>query len=171
MSSLFLLGWNSIHNQSWIKKVEQQLKSFFDETTVHKYQHWLSWEGDMDIEKEMNLVYSKIKDQKDLVIFAKSLWTIISMKIMIDKWFIPKKCIFVWLPLWYIKNMWFPLKSYLSKITCPILFIQNKEDPAGGYLEVVREVGQISNNFSFVELPGNDHNYDEIEKLLNMIHK
>jgi predicted alpha/beta-hydrolase family hydrolase len=123
----------------------------------------------MDIEKEMNLVYSKIKDQKNLIIFAKSLGTVLAMKLMIDQWFLPKKCIFVWLPLWYIRNMWFPLKTYLSKIPCPVLFIQNKDDPAGSYLEVVREVGQISNDFSFVELPGNDHDYSDVEKLSEVI--
>ncbi len=58
--------------------------------------------------------------------------------------------------------MWFPLKSYLSKIPCPVLFIQNKEDPIGSYLEVVHEVGQISDDFSFVELPGNDHDYSDV---------
>lgn len=149
--------------------MEEQLASLFDETTIHEYQHWLSWEGSMDIEKEINLVYSKIKDQKDLVIFAKSLGTVLAMKLMIDQWFLPKKCIFVWLPLWYIKNMWFSLKTYLSKISCPVLFIQNKEDPAGSYLEVVGEVSQISNDFSFVELPGNDHDYSDVEKLSEIV--
>ncbi len=166
---LLLLGWNNIHNQSRIKEVEQQLKSFFDETYIHIYQHRIAGEGDMDVEKEVDIVSVKIKDQKDLVIFAKSLGTVLSMKLMIDKWIVPQVCIFVWLPLWYIRNMWFPLKTYLSKISCPVLFIQNKEDPAGSYTEVVREIGQISNNFSFVELPGSDHNYSDVEKFSEVI--
>lgn len=169
MSSLLLLGWNSFRNQSRIQKVEQQLASFFDETSIHIYQHRIAGEGDMDVEKEINVISEKIKDQKDVVIFAKSLWTVVSMKLMIDIWIVPKMCIFVWLPLWYIKNMWFPLKTYLSKLPCPILFIQNKEDPAGSYLEVVCEVSQISSDFTFQELPGNDHDYSNIEAIWKTI--
>ncbi len=39
----------------------------------------------MDVEKEVGLVSKKIKDQKNVVIFAKSLWTVVFMKVMIDK--------------------------------------------------------------------------------------
>lgn len=149
--------------------MEQQLATLFDETIVHEYLHWLSWEESMNVEKEVNLVSAKIKNHKNVVIFAKSLWTVVSMKLMVDKWIIPKMCIFVWLPLGYIRNMWFPLKTYLSNLPCPLLFIQNKEDPVGSFLEVVREVKQISDDFSFVELPGNDHDYSDVENINQVI--
>jgi len=125
----------------------------------------------MNIEKELKLVHQKTKDNTDIVIFAKSLGTVLTMKLIVDQWYMPKKCIFVGIPLWYIYTQWFPIKEYVSKITCPIMIIQHTKDPAGSYQEIVKEINKMSNNFSLQEIPGNDHTYEEVEKLTEKIER
>jgi len=168
MRNLVLLWWNSIRNQQWIKNVEEQLRPFFDTTYIDEYQHRKIGTWDMDMQKEIALLSSYIKNRQETVIFAKSAWTILTIKTMTKIWKNPQKCIFVWLPLVNVKKNWFSINSYIQKISCPILFIQNKNDPMGSFQEIINEV-EWRPDFSFRELPGDDHQYDDVKALRDIL--
>lgn len=167
MSKLLLLWWNNAHNHLWIQEVDNVLFPFFDETYIHVYEHWLQWSWNMDLDKEMQHILSHI--DWDTVIFAKSLWTILAIKTIVASWIVPRACIFVWLPLWYVHNQWFPLKKYLPLLACSVLCIQHTQDPVWSYEQLVDEINGIAWSLTCCDLPGNDHDYKEVDELKKII--
>jgi len=165
---LVLLPGNHLKNRDWIYQIEESLKDSFDETYIQCYQHRNSEHQNMDLEYEMEILYEEIKYDKNITIFAKSLWDILAIMAMTEEWINPSKCIFLWFPMWFVKNNEFPLEDYLSQIQCPVLFIQKAYDPACDYQELVDLISAISDKFHFHEIPGNDHEYDDIKEIKNL---
>jgi hypothetical protein len=82
---------------------------------------------------------------------------------MIKKKISVKRCIFAWFPMWFVANNDFPIQEYLKQVSCPILFVQQSEDPAGYYQSIVNLFSPISPKFTFKKLSGSDHAYKDIE--------
>jgi hypothetical protein len=165
------LAWNSPKNKPRIQKVQTELKEFFDQSYLHDYQHWQLWYPNMDFEEEIDVLYNQIKNDKDIVIFAKSLWTILALMLLAEKWIHPSKCIFVWFPMWYVDSNEFPLHYYIWKDICPILFIQKTKDPACNFQELKKIFSEFSPKFQFQEVAGLDHDYENIQELKTLIKK
>ena len=170
MTTLVLLWGNSIHNKSWIQEVNKELLPFYDTTHIQYYRHWdqESWNMDIDYECEQLASYLKTLSG-DIILFCKSLWCILGIKTITEKNIYIKQCIFVWFPLGWTQYHTFSIEKYLEKIICPVLWIQHTNDPAWWYKTIMEKLWTLSPIFTGKEIPGDDHNYQEINILKQII--
>lgn len=88
---------------------------------------------------------------------------------MVEKDIFIKQSIFVGFPLRFIESHQFPIEQYLKELTSPVLWIQHTDDPAGWYATIAKNLWSISPAFTCKELPGNTHDYPEIQTLKQII--
>jgi len=170
MATLVLLWGNNIHNKSRIQEVNKELLPFYDTTHIHTYRHRNLWTWTMDMEYECEQLYTYLKDLKwSIILFCKSLWSLLALKTIVEKDIFIKQCIFVGFPLWYSQLHSFPLEKYLKELTCPVLWIQKTNDPAWGYATITKQLWSLSPAFTCKEIPGDDHDYPEITLLKQII--
>ena len=170
MTKLILLAWNNKQsNQDWIKEIEDKLSELFDETHIQYYTHWQQDKPNIDLEHESKVFIEKINKFDDYVIFAKSAWTIVAMKNIFENWLKPKACIFVGVPMWMIFHNEFPYEKWLKNTKCPILFIQQTNDPACLYSELVNLLSWLSNKFKFQEVEWDNHHYEDVDLLKKLV--
>ena len=170
MATLVLLWGNSIKNKSRIQEVNKELLPFYDTTHIHFYRHRDIWEENMDIEYECDKLCKYVKSlQWSVILFCKSLWCLLWLKAMVEKEIFIKQSIFVWFPLGYTQLHWFPIESYLKELTSPVLRIQHTNDPAWWYTTIAEKLWSISPAFTCKEIPGNEHDYPEINILKQII--
>jgi len=170
MATLVLLWGNSIKNKSWIQEVNKELLAFYDTTHIHYYRHWDLEEWNMDIEYECEQLSKYLKTiSGSIILFCKSLWCILGLKTMVEKEIFIKQCIFVWFPLWRTQLHTFSLEKYLKELTCPVLRIQKTNDPAWWYATIAKQLWIVSPAFTCKEIPGNDHKYQEINIVKQVI--
>ncbi len=169
MATLVLLWGNDIKNKQRIQEVDKELLPFYDTTHIHTYRHWnQGWDINMEYEYEQLCSYLK-KLSGSIILFGKSLWCILALKAIVEKEIFIKQCIFVWFPLGYCENTGFPLEKYLKELTCPVLWIQKTNDPAADYQVLYKKFWSLSPAFTFKEIPGDDHAYQEIKLLKQFI--
>lgn len=170
MTTLVLVWGNSIKNQPRIEEVNSELLPFYDTTHIHYYQHWgdMWWNMDVEYESEQLHEYLKILSG-DIILFCKSLWCLLGLKVMVEQDICIKQYIFVWFPLTWTHLHTFPIEHYLKKLTCPVLWIQKTNDPAWWYDTIKKEIWSFSPAFICKEMPGDDHDYKEINLLKQII--
>ena len=59
--NLILLAGNSISNKQWVEELAASLAKLFAKTTVHYYDHWTTGIGEIDINKEVEMLSREIK--------------------------------------------------------------------------------------------------------------
>ena len=169
MATLVLLWGNDIKNKQRIQEVDKELLPFYDTTHIHNYRHRNQW-WSMDVEYECEQLYAYLKKLSgSIILFGKSLWCILALKAIVEKEIFIKQCIFVWFPLGYCENTGFPIESYLKELTCPVLRIQKTNDPAVDYQMLYKKFWSLSPAFTFKEIPGDNHAYQEIKLLKQYI--
>lgn len=170
MTTLVLLWGNSIHNKSRIQEINKELLPFYDITHIHYYQHWDNTWWNMNIEDESKQLGEYLKTLSgSIILFCKSLWCILGLKTIIEQDICIKQCIFIWFPLGWTQLHIFPIKDYLKKLTCPVLWIQKTNDPAWWYYTIKKEIWLLSPAFTCKEIPGDDHEYKEIHIIKQII--
>lgn len=168
--NIVLLGGNNVANKEWIESIEKLVKPDFDLTLVQYYKHWETGKKMMDFEYEYKALLDITKELSDYVIFAKSLGAILAIKAMVNGAINPKKCIFVGVAIGMGLQMGLISESDLSKIKIPVLFIQKTNDPAifAKDLKSMLEEQKVK-NYTLKEIPGDNHDYEDIEMLNNLI--
>ncbi len=164
--NLILLPGNSKRNEEWISKIENSLKDKFDSTFILKYSHW-KFEEEKIIDLKSETKKLKIfKKNEDLIVFAKSAGVLLSLKAIKEKIISPKKCIFLGSPInWAIQNN-LEIDKLFSKYSTLTLFIQKSKDPAYSFKELKKFLEEKEvKNYKLIEFPGDDHNYEDINKI------
>lgn len=167
---LILLGGNGYVNKMWIEDVEKKIASLFDSTVVLNYDHWQNNQPMIDLDKEKEKLTKIIGDSKDTVIFAKSAGILVTLKAVCEDKIKPVKLIFVGVPLKWAKDNGFGMQKWIKKLSTSTLIIQNENDPFCS-LENLNEF-LLKNEVNSVEvrqLPGDTHDYKDIDGLYNLI--
>jgi len=167
---LIFLGGNGIDNKTWIEQVESSLKPFFESTKVIYYDHWQTGEWMIDLDREKEKLSKLVKDKKDYVIFAKSAGSLVAVKAMSENLISPQKCIFVGVPLKWARKNNFEIDNWYQKIPTPTMIIQHTNDP----FATTEELKNFFSEKSFIpesfrELPGDTHDYDELDTIRNLV--
>lgn len=162
---LILLGGNSVKNKEWIEEVENYLKEDFDSTHVHYYKHWETGEALIDINYEVNSLANYLSNKEDYVIFAKSAGCLVVVKGVYDGKISPSRCVFAGFPVAWAKENKFDLDNWLNEYSVKTSFVQNSHDPAI-FVEDLRNYLDEMNfsNYKIIELEGDTHSYDDLEK-------
>ena len=170
MATLVLLWGNSIKNKERIQEVNKHLLVFYNTTHIHFYHHRDTWANSMDIEYECKKLCEYLKTLTwSIILFCKSLWCLLALKAMVEQEIFIKQCVFIWFPLGFSELHSFPIEKYLKELTCPVLRIQHTNDPAWGYTTIVEKLCSLSPAFSWKEIPGDTHDYPEVEILKQII--
>jgi len=77
----------------------------------------------------------------------------------------PSACLLTGLPLGIIKPDGLQTGAWLTASTMPILIVQNTNDPVGSFADVQAHLGALPPSHSLVELPGDTHDYNDLDKL------
>lgn len=167
---LLLLSGNSLSNKPWIEKVERKLKDLFDKTTVIYYRHWEENKPVIQLELEMNRLKEVTDGVKDLVIFAKSVGAVLTIKSVMDGLVRPVKCVFVGLPLLWAKDRDIDVAKWVENYKIPTLFIQQDKDPYLSYdeLEKFLKDRKVS-NYKLSKVPGHDHDYTDLDLIRRLV--
>jgi len=163
---LILLAGNSSSNKTWIEKVENILKPFFEETRIQYYKHWSSGAELIDFDDELLALQNLVSDFSEYIIFAKSAGALLALKGVKEGAIKPSKCIFAGTAINWGKANNFDVDAWLNKYSVPTLFIQKTSDPTCSYqeLEMILKDRNIT-NFNIKEITGDDHSYDDMEML------
>ena len=166
---VILLPGNSKENKAWIEEIEKTLKKECAAKVIY-YEHWKTGEETINIEAEVKKLEQTVS--KEDVIFAKSAGCLVVLKGIAEKRMHPKKCIFAGLPVrWSEKNN-LPIQEWLKKNKIPTIIVQKTEDPAMHVSPLKILLRELQgNNYILKEIPGNDHHYENIKQIKEMILK
>lgn len=165
-----LLGGNSLRNREWIQRVGVSFSSLFDKITVHDYKHWQEGRPNISFEDEQPILAKEAAALDDYVVFAKSAGSILTVKSIHDGLIAPQKCVFAGTALAMVKNENLDFARWLSAVECPVLFIHNSDDPIASFNELKDYLSENGpTNFEMVELPGETHDYDDLEELTELV--
>lgn len=167
---LILLGGNHKSNREWIEEVEKATRHMFDSTKIQYYDHWEERAGNIDFGKELKRLISNAKRLKNLVIFAKSAGTMLTLKGVYKREIFPERCVFVGTAVNWGKACGLDVDTWLEKFSVPTLFVQKREDPAISYADLQALLVQKNvANFKTIRVAGDDHHYGDIKELRKLI--
>ena len=166
--NMILLPGKSSKNKVWIEKIETSFKTHYPLTFTLDYSHWETENGDLNFELELEKLKNLAKEKDEIVIFAKSAGAILAMKAIFDKDIKPTACIFAGTAVGWAQATQENFDSWLQDYSVPTLFIQKTSDPAIA-AEDLNELLTDSNaqNYKLLEIPGDNHDYEDINLLVN----
>src|SRR5574340_1376855 len=166
--NLLLLSGESVSNKPWIESVAQTLGSL-GPTKILYYDHWENGQESIDFEKEYAKLPALVEGLDEYVIFAKSIGTALVAKGISEEILNPSKCIFVG-PVWPVFEGRPELASWIEGFSTPTLFITKTADPVAPAtkLRALLEKYHVK-NYQFVELPGDNHKYEDLEKVKSLV--
>jgi hypothetical protein len=171
MHYIFVPG-NSPLNKKWTYDLKEEFQEFYDSSSVIEFDHWKTGEELANVDLEAKKLKDLISElEEPYCIVAKSIGTLISslaIKSSIEK---PEKVFFIGVPLkWVAQNA---ENLELNKSTSEIyaldnvskVFVQKTKDFVASAKEVAAFININVSNSTFVELPGDDHHYADLNSL------
>jgi hypothetical protein len=155
-SKLIILGGNASNNITWLKKLKKVYEKDYDVITIY-YDHWNS-DKKIDFDLELKKIKKIVMDLNDYYVLAKSVGSVISLIGIESQTIKPKGIIILGFPLRYLEANNLNIDSTIKAATAKtkVLLIQQKNDPVGGYNEVLKK---LPNSIETVEIAGNHHVY------------
>ena len=168
--NLILLGGANPATKKWVDEVEASVKSGFESTTVQRYLNWETGAEDVDFNYETDRLRRTATERSDVMIFAKSAGALVTLRAIRESVVKPDKCVFVGIPVNYAREKHIPIDGWLEGYATPTLFVQQTEDPAIGFsgLATLLDSRGVTNH-TMIEIPGNDHYYDDVPQLGQLI--
>ncbi|MBI4973613.1 hypothetical protein HZC27_03325 [Candidatus Roizmanbacteria bacterium] len=168
--NLILLPGNT--DQVWIKEVEKNIFSFFDNLYLIEYAHHAKGKYLIDLNYELNALSKLIQTEKidDYVIFAKSAGTLLTIKGIHEGVLNPQKCIFLGVPINWAYHYKFNIDAWIQNYSIPTLFIQQTNDLYYSFKELKSYLNGFSvKNSQIFEVAGSDHHYSNIEEMKKLV--
>ncbi|MEX1063739.1 MAG: hypothetical protein WD898_02115 [Candidatus Paceibacterota bacterium] len=167
--NLALIGGNSLKNKPWLEEVKKAMSEYYDNIVVHIYSHWERGETLLDIEKESDLFAKELENMSDYTLFAKSAGIMVALRCINEKKISPSKCIFVGTPIYWAKDQKVNFDEWFKNLNIPTLFIQHDQDPTISSVDLKKLIQEWGiNNHEFIGLPGDTHDYPEVEELAKL---
>lgn len=167
------MSGESQRSQSWIRQVETELGPLFDGVVQHDYAHWAnSDQPGIDFDRELDELLSKMANEKNYLVFAKSIGTVLTLQAIQQDVLTPAKCVLVGTPLALLedKDNDFDYGVLTAKASMPKLYIQHTHDPLGSVaaLANVLERDEVA-DYRLIGLPGETHDYLEFPRLKTFV--
>ena len=127
------------------------------------YDHWPTDSNEMDIEGELIKLKKAVQADKEYIVMAKSIGTLLALMSVAHYDLTPTKCVFFGMPLdlaadELFKDDW----SALSDFAVPSLAFHNQDDPVASCQFTADKLAELNVSvIAFTKLPGNTHNYTE----------
>lgn len=168
---LIILGGNnrSPENRAWVSSLADILKPEFTSVYPHSYHHWQTKGKVIDLDFEIEALKKIVQGKQEYVVIGKSAGVTLALKGIYIGALSPAKCVLIGTPVRWSQRHKFDIDTWLRDFSVSSLFIQESYDPAmlaKNLKEYIKEMGVV--NCKFLEVPGNDHDYEE-EQLKNII--
>jgi len=132
------------------------------------YSHWDSEHNNFNFELESENLIKKMENGKNFIVFAKSVGAILALRTIHNKKLTPKACIFVGSAVRWARETQKGIDSWLQGYSIPTLFIQKTSDPAISFEDLKKTLTlSKAKNYKLLQLPGDNHDYEDIEPLVN----
>jgi hypothetical protein len=171
--NLLLLPGNSPEHKAWIREIERFLRPNFAHTAVIEYDNWLPGASNSiaDLNMEAEKVREVVIGWEDYFVFAKSIGVALAIKSINDRIITPRKCMFVGTPVLWTRQNHLDLDHWIKGFKTPTLFIQQESDPCMPSPQLKQFLVEKNvANYSYVEVKGDDHNY-EASSTVNLAQK
>ncbi|MFZ1483809.1 MAG: hypothetical protein WAS36_02260 [Candidatus Saccharimonadales bacterium] len=167
MNALLLPGNSSRHGE-WVEILKSAVAANFQYTKTQHYLHWQTGGDKADIDYEISVAQTEVEQLEPYIIIAKSIGTAISVKGVADGKLKPKKLILLGVPIngGVSKNVF---SDWLQQINVTVAFVQNTNDPYGSFSSVKEAFEGKGHNITFIELPGETHDYLDFEAIVKLI--
>jgi len=135
---------------------------------VHEYQHCRTGGSSIDVDDEIRRVgEAASRFDAPYVVFAKSIGIFITLRGIEEGVLQPVKCMFVGVPLSLFQNQ---STGLLEHNELPTIVAQNRRDPVASFDEVSGYITGLGiPNYRLVQLPGDNHHYEDIDRLTALI--
>lgn len=131
MNALLLPG-NSQRHSKWMGDLKLAISPLLETIVSSHYKHWKTGEECADVDYEILLAKESTKELGEYIIIAKSIGAVIAAKGTNNGAISPKKLILLGVPVNGVVSAKL-FAEYLTKITIPIVIIQNTNDPLGSF--------------------------------------
>lgn len=170
---LIILPGNSINNKEPSERILETISYLFDDGYVHNYNHWQTGGNIIDFEVEIDRIKKIIDPKKEYFILAKSLGSVLAMKLINDGIISVKKCVFLGLPVNWCKNNNIDIDKSIKGFSKRLAIIQNTQDPTipSGMLNEYLRSMDVKNHL-LIEVEGSNHEYEDtglIEKTVKEV--
>lgn len=170
--NVLLLGGNSPRHYEWIRELGDALERAGHSVILHDYAHWQSGEALANVQSEITSLRTAMSNQRDYVVVAKSIGTVIAALAVAQGALHPRKCILLGTPISGIAGetaAFAPSLAALPRTT----FVQNEYDPFGSadQLDALLEATHPS-SYELIVVPGNaTHDYIDYELIEKLVGK
>ena len=166
--NIFLLPGKSSKNKDWAEKVASIFEARNHTTSILHYSHWEPESAEFNFDSELRKLNTLVGKRNKIIIFAKSIGTILTLQAIHQKDIKPSACIFVGTAIEWAKESEKDIGLWLKEYSVPTLFIQKSEDPAISFDNLKRLlVASGTKKYELLNLPGNNHEYEDAELLVN----
>lgn len=164
---LLILGGNSKNNILWLSEFKNEFSKDYEVCDIF-YEHWKK-NNEINFYTELEKIEQAVINIKEFSIISKSIGSVISIIGISEKKIKPKKVVILGYPLKLINEKKPNVNLLIKEISkeIEVLVIEQKDDPIGKYKDVKNEL----NNMNIIEIPGNDHCYDDINIIKPIIDK
>lgn len=172
---IIILPGNSLKNKEWARKIKEAAFQIEGVTNVftQEYDHWIFGGEVMNLQKETEKLLKTISGKEDYVLIAKSAGTLICVNTINHVKSKPREVILMGLPVQWAKDNNINIDVLFKSISFSPTVIQCKEDPitSAENARMFLEKMNLLENVRFEEIPGNNHDYDNLEKIFPIIRK
>lgn len=168
MYIIYLAG-NSLGNRTWIEKIKSEFSSFSSGDILY-YDHWTTGGRFINFDRESEKLAHLVRNEKEYFVFAKSVGTVLALKMITEGTFSPQKAIYCGLPYRLAGEVGIPLAEYLTSLKVPTTFIQNESDPVYSYMELKKVLESAKPmDYQLILNPNNNtHDYEDFQKLISI---
>lgn len=149
--------------REWARDVEAELRPLFDTCHLLEYLHWDDPSRDFSFESEQERIRDMGLATGELYVFAKSIGCLLALSATQEALISPQAAFLVGFPLHAARAQGLPVEDRLAQLD-RVLFIQNQDDPVGS-AEDVRSLLRPGVHHKLVALPGEGHDYPDLERL------
>lgn len=160
MDTLIIPGF-SLKNKDWTEEVQKNLDPI--NIRIHYWSHWETGQAeDSWIDKETKKIINR--ENLTINVIAKSIGTLVAMKILKLKQKLLNKIILCGIPIYDFKPGDEKFYQVLESINEDnILCLQNENDNHGTFSDVEKFVHSINPNIKIISRPRSDHDYPYFE--------
>ena len=167
---IFVLPGYSVTNREWAYEVRSKLMPDFA-VQVHEWTHWIGGNTGFDVDIEAVRIIDSSKGEDKIDIIAKSIGTLVTMKVLKVLENKVRKIILCGIPLNDLQEEDFAVYKILNGISRSenIVCFQNSDDPHGNYQQVFNFLDNINPKIKINVKGGNTHDYPYYEEFFNFL--
>ena len=150
--------------EQWMTEVIGALELGQSATVVRSYRHWHTPDKELDLAYEIAQVAAEAPD----LVVAKSLGTIVTLTGLDNGSIHAARYVFIGVPVSGLGEAELKILEGIGERDEPCLFIQQRDDRAGGAAALQQHITE-GDNVKLAVIPGEDHRYDDIEVLKELI--